>query len=320
MDLFKQNSQSGKGRREATHSAAILQHSEGEAAVALSPQLHVVGALEHHCLLQVAGLLVHVGNAVLAVVGDVLAGLVGQQAHEGELGGHALGADGLIIVGKLCDTTATGRRSATTMNRDPVQGGNGEVPLSGRDTHLSATVDGLTEPHVLHGLCASEPILLGDALRLGVDASLAGGKVAEDLNSIVVAALVGVDPVESCKGKTKWFVRAEREGRGLSAGCGVAKLTAGPLGVAELDVTAGAGRVLPGSLGGEQVLDLGVEGLDGGVHLVVLGSQGRLVGSVLIISGDVVAATSRAGRSGQTRRSGGTLIGEITQCHTLCVL
>lgn len=208
------------------------------------------------------------------------------------------------------------------MNRDPVQGGNGGAPLSGRDTHLGATVDGLTEPHVLHGLCAPEPILLGDALRLGVDASLAGGKVAEDLDSVVVAALVGVDPVESCKGKTKWFVRAEGEvrGRSLSAEYGAAKLTAGPLGVAELDVTAGAGRVLPGSLRGEQVLNLGVEGLDGGVHLVVLGSQGRLVGSVLIISGDVVAATSRAGRSGQTRRSRGTLIGEITQCHTLCVL
>lgn len=99
-----------------------------------------------------------------------------------------------------------------------------------------------------------------------------------------------------------------------------AVLTAGPLRVAELDVTAGAGRVLPGSLGGQQVLDLGVQGLDCGVHLVVLGSQGRLVGSVLIISGDVVAATSRAGRSGQTRRSGGTLIGEIKQCHTLRVL
>lgn len=90
--------------------------------------------------------------------------------------------------------------------------------------------------------------------------------------------------------------------------------------MAELDVTAGAGWVLPGSLGGEQVLDLGVQGLDGGIHLVVLGSQGGLVSSVLIVSGDIVAATSRAGRSGQTRRSGGTLIGEITQCHTLWVL
>lgn len=99
-----------KEEGEATHSAAILQHGEGEAAVALGPQLHVVGALEHHCLLQVAALLVHVGDAVLAVVGDVLAGLVGQQAHEGQLGGHALGADGLIIVGELCDTTAKGRR------------------------------------------------------------------------------------------------------------------------------------------------------------------------------------------------------------------
>lgn len=86
---------------EATHSAAILQHREGEAAVALSSQLHIVGALEHHGLLHVASLTIHVGNAVLAVVGDVLASLVGQQAHESQLGGHALGADCLVVVGEL---------------------------------------------------------------------------------------------------------------------------------------------------------------------------------------------------------------------------
>ena len=78
--------------------------------------------------------------------------------------------------------------------------------------------------------------------------------------------------------------------------------------MAELDVTAGAGRVLPGSLRGEQVLDLSVEGLDGGVNLVVLGSQSGLISSVLIVSRDVVSATRGAGRSRQTRRSRGTLI------------
>lgn len=86
--------------------------------------------------------------------------------------------------------------------------------------------------------------------------------------------------------------------------------------MAQLDVTAGAGRVLPGSLGGKQVLNLGVEGLDGGVHFVVLGSQGGLVGSVLIVSRDVVAASSGAGRSRQTGSSRGTLISKVTKCHT----
>lgn len=81
------------------------------------------------------------------------------------------------------------------------------------------------------------------------------------------------------------------------------ELTAAPVGVAKLDVTAGAGRVLPGSLRGEQVLDLGVEGLDGGINLVVLGSQRGLISSVLIISGDIVSTTSGAGRSGQTGKS-----------------
>lgn len=64
-------------------------------------------------------------------------------------------------------------------------------------SHLSATVDGLTEPDVLLVLGASVPVLAGDALRVGVDAGLTGGEVTEDLDGIVGAALVGVDPVES---------------------------------------------------------------------------------------------------------------------------
>lgn len=76
----------------------------------------------------------------------------------------------------------------------------------------------------------------------------------------------------------------------------------------ELDVTAGAGRVLPGSLRGEQVIDLSVEGLDGGVHLVVLGSQGRLISSVLIVSRKVISATGSTGRSRGTGRTGRTLV------------
>lgn len=44
---------------------------------------------------------------------------------------------------------------------------------------------------------ASVPVLAGDALRMGVDAGLAAGEVAEDIDGVVDAALVGVDPVES---------------------------------------------------------------------------------------------------------------------------
>lgn len=46
-------------------------------------------------------------------------------------------------------------------------------------------------------LGASVPVLLGNALRVGIDAGLAGGEVAEDFDGIIVAALVGVNPVES---------------------------------------------------------------------------------------------------------------------------
>lgn len=88
-------------KRKGTYSAAILQNVESEAAVALGPQLHVVGTLQEHSLLQVAVLSVHVRHAVLAVVCDVLGGLVGQETHEGQLCGHALRAQGLVVVSKL---------------------------------------------------------------------------------------------------------------------------------------------------------------------------------------------------------------------------
>lgn len=56
---------------------------------------------------------------------------------------------------------------------------------------------------MLLALGASEPVLLGDALRVGIDAGLTGGEVAEDLDGIVDAALVGVNPVESYKERQK---------------------------------------------------------------------------------------------------------------------
>lgn len=71
-----------------THRAAIVGDSVGEAAVALGPELDLVGALEEQGLLEVACVLVHVGHAVLAVVGDVLRSLGGHQAQEGQLDGH----------------------------------------------------------------------------------------------------------------------------------------------------------------------------------------------------------------------------------------
>jgi len=83
-------------------------------------------------------------------------------------------------------------------------------------------------------------------------------------------------------------------------------LTVAPFGVSQLDVTAGAGGVLPGALGGEQVLDLAVQGFDGGVHLVVLGPQDGLVGSVLVVAG-VISAAGGARGSGKTGSSGLTL-------------
>ena len=70
-----------------THRAAILQNGVCEPAVALSPDLHIVGALDEQSLLEVASSFVQVGNAVLAVVGDVLRALGGQQAESSEVKG-----------------------------------------------------------------------------------------------------------------------------------------------------------------------------------------------------------------------------------------
>lgn len=64
-------------------------------------------------------------------------------------------------------------------------------------SHLSTAVDGLAEPDVFLSLGASVPVLAGDALGVGIDAGLTGGEVTEDLDGIIGAALVGVNPVES---------------------------------------------------------------------------------------------------------------------------
>lgn len=68
-----------------THRAAILSDAVCEAAVALCSDLNLIGALEQQSLLKIACGLVHVGNAVLAVVCDVLGGLSGHETKEGEL-------------------------------------------------------------------------------------------------------------------------------------------------------------------------------------------------------------------------------------------
>lgn len=76
----------------------------------------------------------------------------------------------------------------------------------------------------------------------------------------------------------------------------------------ESDVTAGTGRVLLGSLRREQIVNLSVQRLDGGIHLIVLGPERGLVSSVLIIATrGVISTTSWASGSGKTRSSRRTL-------------
>lgn len=64
---------------------------------------------------------------------------------------------------------------------------------------MEAAVDGVGEPDVLLLLgFAAPPVLPGDAAGAGVHARLPRGHVAEDLDGVQGATLVGVDPVITC--------------------------------------------------------------------------------------------------------------------------
>ena len=89
------------GPARLTHRAVILQNGVCEPAVTLSPDLHVVGALDEQSLLEVASSFVQVGNAILAVVGDVLGALSGQQAEEGHLDVGGVGSQVVISIAEL---------------------------------------------------------------------------------------------------------------------------------------------------------------------------------------------------------------------------
>lgn len=92
-------------------------------------------------------------------------------------------------------------------------------------------------------------------------------------------------------------------------------LTALPLGVAQFQVSAGASWVLLGAIRASQVLDLAVEGLERGINLNIMLSQGagglisshvpeRIRGFLnLTQAGKCGHVNSRARRTGGTRRS-----------------
>lgn len=68
-----------------TYCAGVLQHCVSEPVVSFCFELQVVGAFEEHSLLQVAILFVLIAHGVLAVVGDGLGCLFGEQADESHL-------------------------------------------------------------------------------------------------------------------------------------------------------------------------------------------------------------------------------------------
>lgn len=84
-----------------THRAAIFSDAVCEAAVAFCSDLNLIGALQQQSLLKVACGLVHVGNAVLAVICNVLGGLSGHKAQEGKLDVNILRVGALAAILEL---------------------------------------------------------------------------------------------------------------------------------------------------------------------------------------------------------------------------
>ena len=97
-------------------------------------------------------------------------------------------------------------------------------------------------------------------------------------------------------------------------------LTALPVGVAHLEVTAGAGRVLAAAFGAPDVLDLLAQALESGVHLEVtvtdhIGVIGPVVAAAILSlllrwlghEAEVVTTAGRTRGTRGSRRAGGTL-------------
>lgn len=77
-----------------------------------------------------------------------------------------------------------------------------QLSLEHPETHVEAAVHHLSKPDVFLLLAlAAPPVLPRHACWIGVDASLACLHVAENFHSVQGAALVGVNPVVSCRRK-----------------------------------------------------------------------------------------------------------------------
>lgn len=145
---------------------------------------------------------------------------------------------------------------------------------------MKSTIHGFSKPNVFAlSSLGSPPALAWDIGRLWINAGLAGLHVAEDLHSINGAALVRINPVFTCRETKRYFPhifpvlyqdRSHPSHMSPAQTCLRGKLTALPVGVAELQVSAGPGRALLRAVGTADVLHLVVQGFQSGIHLCIM--------------------------------------------------
>jgi len=100
-----------------TYLAVILQHTVGEATVALSTDLHIVRAHQHQSFLQVSCGLVHIGNAVFAVISEGLGCFSGQKSQESQLD---VGSRAILRIAELWSQTSVGVFTLVSVFLGPV--------------------------------------------------------------------------------------------------------------------------------------------------------------------------------------------------------
>lgn len=134
--------------------------------------------------------------------------LRGQQSQEGHLNGSSVGGQVVITIAELHVGREDKKTTMLSVNVNVKRRGRCVlariISQKSGATHVESSIHCLSKPDVFAVLAlAGPPVLPGNAGRLGVDAGLPCLHVAENLDCINGAALIGIDPVLSCRKKSR---------------------------------------------------------------------------------------------------------------------